>query len=197
MGVARLVASSRARISTRLFCLRTLIARAKPMSSAAVKQAAIFVNLVNEMPVAVEVDDAVSVANRLRPVLLRLSRELRREAHSFGVTGGQASLLAVIERERRIGLGELAAGEGVSAAAMSKHVDRLEAAGLVRRTRGSTGDRRRVEIELTVPGSRVLRRVRSHRTAWLAARLGHLGDRELAAVDAAVEPLTSLLEDGA
>src|SRR5712692_6402309 len=121
MGVARLVASSRARISTRLFCFRTLIARAKPTSSGWAQQPFIFVNLVNEMPVAVEAHDAVSVANRLRPVLLRLGRELRREAHSFGVTGGQATLLAVIDRERRIGLGELAAGEGVSAAAMSKH----------------------------------------------------------------------------
>ena len=149
------------------------------------------------MPVAAEVRDALSVANRLRPVLLRLSRELRREAHSFGVTGGQATLLAVVEREHRIGLGELAAGEGVSPAAMSKHVDRLEAAGLVRRAPGSTGDRRRVEIELTAAGSRVLRRVRSHRTAWLSTRLAQLGERELAAVDEAIEPLAALLEDGA
>ncbi len=77
--------------------------------------------------------DAVEVASRLRPVLLRLSRELRREAQAFGVTGGQATLLAQIEARGSVGLGELAAGEGVSAAAMSKHVDRLEAAGLVRR----------------------------------------------------------------
>src|SRR5215471_18230670 len=86
-----------------------------------------FVNLVNDMPVALDQRNAVSVANRLRPVLLRLSRELRREANAFGVTGGQATLLAVIEGKQPVGLGELAAGEGVSAAAMSKHVDRLEA----------------------------------------------------------------------
>ena len=121
---------------------------------------------------------AVSVANRLRPVLLRLARELRREARAFGVTGGQAALLA--------------AGEGVSAPAMSKHVDRLEQAGLVSRVPGSSGDRRRVEIELTVEGQRVLRRVRSHRTAWLAARLDQLGPSELATIDAAIEPLAAL-----
>ena len=144
------------------------------------------------MPVALEQRDAVSIANRLRPVLLRLSRELRREANAFGITGGQASLLAVIDGNRRIGLGELAAGEGVSPAAMSKHVDRLEAAGLVTRTPGSSGDRRRVEIELTVEGQRVLRRVRSHRTAWLAARLDQLGPSELATIDAAIEPLAAL-----
>ena len=135
---------------------------------------------------------AVSVANRLRPVLLRLARELRREARAFGVTGGQAALLAAVERRGRIGLGELAAGEGVSAPAMSKHVDRLEQAGLVSRVPGSSGDRRRVEIELTVEGQRVLRRVRSHRTAWLAARLDQLGPSELATFDAAIEPLAAL-----
>ena len=135
---------------------------------------------------------AVSVANRLRPVLLRLARELRREARAFGVTGGQAALLAAVERRGRIGLGELAAGEGVSAPAMSKHVDRLEQAGLVSRVPGSSGDRRRVEIELTVEGQRVLRRVRSHRTAWLSARLDQLGPSELATIDAAIEPLAAL-----
>ena len=149
------------------------------------------------MPVALEQRDAVSIANRLRPVLLRLSRELRREANAFGITGGQASLLAVIDGNRRIGLGELAAGEGVSPAAMSKHVDRLEAAGLVTRTPGSSGDRRRVEIELTPAGSRTLRRGRSHRTAWLAARLGQLDEHELEALDAAIEPLTALLRAAA
>src|SRR5436190_12233149 len=137
--------------------------------------------------------DAVEVASLLRPVLLRLSRELRREAQQFGVTGGQATLLAQIEKHGTVGLGELAGGEGVSAAAMSKHVDRLETAGLVTRSPG--GDRRRVEIELTTAGSRTLRRVRSHRTAWLAERLGRLDENALAAVEKAVEPLAALLED--
>jgi DNA-binding MarR family transcriptional regulator len=136
--------------------------------------------------------DAVEVASLLRPVLLRLSRELRREAQQFGVTGGQATLLAQIEKHVGVGLGELAAGEGISAPAMSKHVDRLEAAGLVTRSTGD--DRRRVAIELTVAGKRTLKRVRSHRTAWLAQRLERLGDDELAAVERAVEPLAALLE---
>ena len=45
-------------------------------------------------------NDSVTIANRLRPALLRLSRELRREVHSLGVTGGQVSLLAQIARIR-------------------------------------------------------------------------------------------------
>jgi DNA-binding MarR family transcriptional regulator len=129
-------------------------------------------------------------------VLLRIARELRREAGAFGVTGGQASLLAVVDSHGRIGLGELAAGEGVSAPAMSKHVDRLERAGLVTRVPGSSGDRRRVEIELTAQGRRLLRRVRSQRTAWLATRLDQLDPSDLIAIDDAITPLGGLLAGG-
>ena len=42
------------------------------------------------------ITDPVTVANRLRPVLLKLNRHLRREIHSLGVTGGQVSLLFAI-----------------------------------------------------------------------------------------------------
>src|SRR5689334_10272364 len=42
--------------------------------------------------------DTTELANRLRPVLLKLNRELRREVHSLGVTGGQVGLLV---RSRR------------------------------------------------------------------------------------------------
>src|ERR671936_2095128 len=96
----------------------------------------------------IPVADAVEAANRLRPVLLQLARQLRREVHPLGVTGGQVSLLVAIKQSPGIGLRELAAQEGISPAGMSGHVDRLEAARLVRRSAVS-GDRRRVGLELT------------------------------------------------
>src|SRR5204863_7915104 len=101
--------------------------------------------------------------------------------------------LVAIKYAPGIGVRELAAGERVSPPAMSKHVDRLERDGLVTRT-PSADDRRRVGLTLTDEGQRVLRRVRSRRTAWLASRLGELSPDELAAVEAAVEPLSRLLE---
>jgi DNA-binding MarR family transcriptional regulator len=76
---------------------------------------------------------------------------------------------------------------------MSKRVSRLQREGLVARTQSET-DRRCVGLTLTEEGQRVLRRVRSRRTAWLASRLGALSPAELAAVAAAVEPLAQLLE---
>ena len=138
--------------------------------------------------------DALAVANRLRPVLLQLARELRREVHPLGVTGGQVSLLVAIRRAPGIGVRDLAAREGVSAAAMSRHVARLVGAGLVRRLEATGGDRRRVGIELTAEAERVLRLVRSRRTAWLAARLEALEGDELEVVSGAIEPLRALLD---
>jgi DNA-binding MarR family transcriptional regulator len=136
--------------------------------------------------------DPTSVANRLRPALLRLNRELRREIHSLGVTGSQVSLLIKIQNERGIGIRELARWERMSTPGMSKYVARLEAAGLVRRT--ELEDRRRVGLELAPEGARVLASVKRRRTAWLAERLRELSPRELEAVDAAIEPLLKLIE---
>ena len=146
------------------------------------------VNAVNDADV-----DVVALANRLRPVLLKLNRELRRESHSLGVSGGQVSLLVEIHREPGIGVRGLAARERMSPAGMSGHVERLERAGLVRRA-PHAGDRRRHGLTLTDEGERVLRSVKRKRTAWLAERLKGLSAEELAAVDAAIEPLARLVE---
>jgi DNA-binding MarR family transcriptional regulator len=132
------------------------------------------------------------VADGLRPVLLRVGRELRREARAVGVSPEQVALLVAIKYDPGIGIRELAARERVSPPAMTKHVDRLERDGLVDRT-PSDDDRRRVGLTLTPEGHRVLRRVRSRRTAWLASRLRELDDQELAAIEAAVEPLGKLV----
>jgi DNA-binding MarR family transcriptional regulator len=138
--------------------------------------------------------DHVEVANRLRPVLLQLVRELRREVHPLGITGGQVSLLVQIKRKPGIGVRGLAALERVSPAAISGAVDRLQRAGLIERRTDAT-DRRRQGLTVSAAGKRVLRAVKRRRTAWLASKLERLSPEELEAVDAAVEPLTSLLED--
>jgi DNA-binding MarR family transcriptional regulator len=138
--------------------------------------------------------EPLEVANRLRPALLKLARELRRESHALGVTGGQVSLLIQIHKHRGIGVRDLAALERMSPAAMSGYVDRLERAGLAQRKQ-NLDDRRRQGLWLTDEGERVLRSVKSRRTAWLAARLEHLSPDELAALDAAVEPLLALIEE--
>jgi DNA-binding MarR family transcriptional regulator len=137
--------------------------------------------------------DTTALANQLRPVLLKLNRELRREIHSLGVTGGQVGLLVQIKTRPGIGMRELASVERMSVPGMSKFVAKLEEAGLVQRA-PVEGDQRRVGLSLTPAGHKVLRSVKSKRTAWLAARLHKLEPEQLEAIDAAIEPLAHLLE---
>lgn len=137
--------------------------------------------------------DPVAVANQLRPVLLHINRHLRRELHALGVSSSQISLLASINATPGIGVAELAAREGTSAPSISNHIDKLEASSMVTRTRGDT-DRRRVGLAVTAEGQRVLRAVRSRRTAWLASRLRDLPHDQLIAVEAALEALRNLVE---
>ncbi len=140
--------------------------------------------------------DTQQVASDLRPVLLRLSRELRKETEQLGVTARQATLLWLVKRSPGLSLAELAAEEGISPPALSGHVDRLESAGLLERVR-STEDRRRVGLRLTDEGVRLMRRIRARRTTWLAERLGALDPAELGAVEAAVPALKRLLGENA
>ena len=147
--------------------------------------------MIREVTLSTEV-----VAAELRPVLLRLARELRKETEHLGITARQATLLWLVKRSPGLSLAELAADEGISPPAMSGHVDRLERAGLIARVR-SSDDRRRVGLRLTDEGTRLLRRVRARRTTWLTDRLGSLEPAELEAIESAIPALASLLGDEA
>ena len=136
------------------------------------------------------------VADELRPVLLRLARELRKETEQLGVTARQATLLWLVKRSPGLSLAELAAEEGISPPALSGHVDRLERAGLLERVR-SREDRRRVGLSLTEDGARLLRRIRARRTTWLTERLRALDPTELEALEQAIPALRRLLGDEA
>jgi DNA-binding MarR family transcriptional regulator len=138
------------------------------------------------------ISDPLTVANELRPVLLRLGRELRKETEDLGVTSRQVTLLWLIRNRPGLTLRALAAEERISAPALSGHVDRLEKAGLIERARDDS-DRRRVGLTLTEDGARLLKRVRARRTSWLADRLKGLEPDELEAIEAALEPLGRLL----
>lgn len=143
--------------------------------------------------ISVTTDLALDLANDLRPVVLRVARQLRKETEQFGVTSRQVTLLWLVKRRPGLTLKALADAEAISAPALSGQVDRLEQAGLLVRVR-STVDRRRVGLELTPVGEVLLRSVRERRTAWLAERLGGLDPDDLRAIAAAIEPLRKMLE---
>ena len=137
-------------------------------------------------------EDLIVLAEALRPALLRVSRQLRREAQKAGVSIIAAQLLGLIFKKPGIGGGELAELEQMSAPSMSAHLKRLEAAGWIARDPARPDDRRRVGLRVTAAGAEALDAIRRRRNVWLAARLEALTARERRALAAAAEPLLRL-----
>ena len=77
-----------------------------------------------------------------------------------------------------IRMNELAERILYSKSGFTRVIDRMEEAGLVERA-PVEGDQRRVGLTLTPAGHKVLRSVKSRRTAWLSSRLGELDPGEL------------------
>jgi DNA-binding MarR family transcriptional regulator len=109
-----------------------------------------------------------------------------------GLTVAQFRCLKMVQRSTDVSLGELADANGVSAPAMSKLVDGLVEAGLLER-RGSTDDRRRIELTVTAAGKRKLDTVGDRLKAHLAAQLASLGADELASLERALVRLNKAL----
>ncbi len=131
------------------------------------------------------------LADVLRPVILRLSRNLRREAQRVGASALDAQLLGILKKIPGAGISELAEREQISKPAMSAHVKRLEEAGWIERD-DSHDDKRRVGLVVTKAGLKALEDIRKLRNDWLAAKLADLSAAERAALAAAIAPLSAL-----
>jgi DNA-binding MarR family transcriptional regulator len=136
---------------------------------------------------------ATDLAPRLRLALVRLARRLRSEQADAGLTPSMASALASIERAGPISLGELAAVEQLAPPSLTRIVGRLEDAGLVERVIDAA-DRRIARVEITDVGRRLLHKIRSRKTAFLARRLSKLTDDERAVLADALPLLEALLD---
>jgi DNA-binding MarR family transcriptional regulator len=134
------------------------------------------------------------LAARLRLAVTRLNRRLRAEADS-GLTASGMAALATIGRRGPLALGELAAVEGVKPPTMTATVAGLEAEGLIART-ADEKDRRVSRVALTARGRQRLERVRSRKTAYLAARLERLEEHQVGQLDQAIGLFELLLEEG-
>ena len=122
-----------------------------------------------------------AVADRLHSAALHLLRRLRTEDDALGVSPPRLSALSVVVFAGPIGIGALAAAEGVAAPTMTRLVDGLERDGLVRR-RPDPADARGVLVEPTATGKRILTKGRRQRVRTLAEGLAGLTSEELADV---------------
>jgi len=133
--------------------------------------------------------DVSALADALRPAILRISRQLRREAQPLGLTPLDATLLTAVSKREGVGVSELAELEQTSRPTMSAHVKRLEAAGWLKRLPPPSDDKRRFGLAITATGRRSLDAVRRRRNDWLEARLAALDPTQRAALEQALGPL--------
>ena len=138
---------------------------------------------------------ALDLADELRPALLRLSRQLRRESQGSGLSPLDAQIIATIKHKAGIGVSELADLELMTAPTMSAHIKRLEEEGFIARDDSACTDKRRTALKITRLGERALDSVRKRRNDWLAARLSSLSEKERQALRAAIAPLAHLAGD--
>jgi DNA-binding MarR family transcriptional regulator len=122
-----------------------------------------------------------AVADRLHSAALHLLRRLRTQDEALGVSPPRLSALSVVVAADPIGIGALAAAEGVSAPTMTRLVDGLERDGLVTRIR-DPDDARGVLVRPTARGRRLLTDGRSRRVRSLARALQQLSPDDLAAI---------------
>ena len=132
--------------------------------------------------------EALAVADRLHSLSIHLLRRVRIRDVATGIGPAQLSALSVLVFGGPRSLGELAEAEQVKAPTMSRIVAGLEQEGLVRRH--ETEDRRRIRLEATARGTKILQEGRRRRVESLAMAVEALGTQETTRL----RELTQLLE---
>ena len=107
-----------------------------------------------------------ALAAELRPLIGRLSRRLREEAHPGDFTPSQVAVLARLGREGPTTLTALARSEGMRPQSMGTIISALEAAGLVSGT-PDPADGRQTILSLTVAARETIAASRVSKEDWL------------------------------
>jgi DNA-binding MarR family transcriptional regulator len=133
-----------------------------------------------------------AIASRLHSAAIHLLRRLRIRDQASGIGPAQLSALSVLVFGGSRSLGELAEAEQVKPPTMSRIVNGLERAGLLRRKK--TEDKRRMMLEATAKGHKVLQEGRRRRVESLAAAVRLLGPEEIAGLEQLVRVLEQVVE---
>src|SRR5229473_4428237 len=120
--------------------------------------------------------EGFETADRLHSAAIHLLRRLRVRDRESGVGPAQLSALSVLVFGGPRSLGELADAEQVRPPTMSRIVAGLESAGLVRRH--ATEDGRRVRLEASTKGTKIVQEGRKRRVESLAKALALLSENE-------------------
>lgn len=128
----------------------------------------------------------------LRRILKAVDANARSLARDTGLTPSQLVVLKELSQRSCAQPGELAKAAGLKQATISILLDKLQARGLVHRSRGDA-DRRTVMVQITPEGRSMLAGAPDLLQAEFGARFAHLPEWEQAYINAALVRLVSLL----
>src|SRR5256884_3540282 len=137
------------------------------------------------------IPELLETADKLHSAAIHLLRRLRVRDRESGIGPAQLSALSVLVFGGPRSLGELAEAEQVRPPTMSRIVSGLERAGLVRR--GKTEDRRRVRLEATAKGTRILQEGRRRRVESLAQALSSPSSEDREKLSALLDHLEKVI----
>lgn len=132
------------------------------------------------------------IINDLRRVFQSINQHSRNAERAAELTGPQLWALQILVLSEPLRVSELASQMYLSPATVVGIVDRLEAKGLVTRTR-SKQDRRAVELTLTEKGQELVARAPQVAQTLLLEGLAALSDQELAVVVAGMKQMVRIL----
>ena len=126
------------------------------------------------------------LADRLHSTAIHLLRQVRVQDVASGLAPARLSALSVLVFGGAMSLNDLARAEQVRPPTMSRIVDALESANLIRRTVNQQ-DRRAVVLEATEKGTAILWQGRKRRVKFLAEHLSRLSEQERKQIEAAIK----------
>ncbi len=89
-----------------------------------------------------------------------MEQDFEKRLQSIGITRGAYAVLSAIYHDQQLTPRELASFLGVHGAAVTRHLDRIEQKGLIRRS-PSAADRRSIDISMTREGVKVVKQGRA------------------------------------
>ena len=141
-------------------------------------------------------NDHTDLASRLRLAITRTARRLRQQQGDAKLSPTLIAALSTIERHGPLTPSQLAEIERVQRPTVTRVVTRLAEAGLIERT-ADERDRRVARLRITGDGRKLLRALRTRKTAYLAKRIEKLDPDEREVLERAAEILERMLDEGA
>jgi DNA-binding MarR family transcriptional regulator len=137
-------------------------------------------------------DDVTACVDAFRRIVRALRVSAQRTQRRVGVSAAQLFVLAQLEPERELSLGELADRTLTDRTSVAAVIERLVAGGLVVRE-WSTDDLRRAAVRITPAGRRLLRRAPEAPTTKLIAALESLPAETLEMLGEGLTELTGAM----